>query len=256
MALERRGDRMANHSWKTGAIAPVPSLAAMVPAEGTPPIRAALSEPAAEPVPLPPQHALTEGLVYVAGAPDDSFNGIYALDEAAPEANGKTHLTNGAGCHLFCNFSGEWCLKDSFDPASNAARAFAAWPDAPEPVDGTSEWRWWASRWRKELITVTTGDAAAALAAEFEAAAEAALAEAPRRFEAEWGVGLSKEIVMVLLHWSKKRECQSIACVNTSWRDAAKERKRRPSVMLGPCTTETHGDWIAERRRMYPHSFG
>lgn len=120
---------MASNSWKTGAIAPVPSLPALL-SEGTPPIaRVSLSEP--EPVPLPPQHALTEGVVYVAGAPDDSFNGIYFVDEAVPTANGKAHLTNGAACHLFCNQSGEWCMKALRDTAWNRPRIPTSHRSAP-----------------------------------------------------------------------------------------------------------------------------
>ena len=196
------------------------------------------------------------GLVFVRGCPDQLFDGLYAVDADAPEVHGKPHFSNSA-CHLFCNRAGEWCLKDCFNPASNAARAFSSW-SADAPVDGESEWRWWASRWKTVTLTVATG-AAAAVAAEASAAAVAAAAAAlaqagPQRNEVDWGAGLSKEIVMRLLHFSPKRTGQSMACVNRAWRDAAKERERRPSVVV--VGAQTHIEWIQERRRMHPHSFG
>lgn len=198
--------------------------------------------------------------LYVQGCPDDQFNGLYTLDADVPEGAGKPHFsTSGAQSssrrHMFCNHAGLWCLKDTFDPRSDAARAFSTWTAPPEPVSGKSDWRWWAGRWKTVALTVTTGAAATALATEISA--KTALAEAlPRSDRADWGKGLSKEIVMLVLHFSSKKAGQAMACVNRSWRDAAEERVRRPSVVFTNVGIETHNDWIQARRRLHPHSFG
>ena len=197
------------------------------------------------------------GQVYVQGCPDELFNGLYSLD--ADACGGKPHFSTGGAQsptrrHLFCNQAGQWCLKDKFEPSSTAARAFANWTAVPEPVAGESEWRWWAGRWKTVALTVTTGAAATTVAA--EASAATALAEAlPRNDQPDWGK-LSKEIVMLVLHFSTKKASQAMACVNRSWRDAAEERVRRPSVILINPGIQTHGDWIQARRRLHPHSFG
>ena len=194
------------------------------------------------------------GQVYVQGCPDERFNGLYSRDTA-----GTPHFATGGAQssrrHLFCNWAGQWCLKDDFDPSSNAARAFASWTAAPEPVAGETEWRWWAGRWKTVALTVTTGAAATALAAEVSAATALA-ASSPRNDQPDWGRGLSREIVMLLLHFSTKKASQAMACVNRSWRDAAAERVRRPSVILMNPGIETHNDWIQARRKLHPHSFG
>ena len=214
--------------------------------------------PVSVPVPMPMQERIEQ--LYVQGCPDDMFNGLYTLDPDAPEGAGKPHFsTSGAHSssrrHLFCNRAGQWCLKDKFDPSSDAARAFSTWTDLPEPPGGESDWRWWAGRWKTVVLTVTTGAAATALAAEISATN--ALAEAsPRNDRPDWGTGLSKEIVMLVLHFSSKKAGQAMACVNRSWRDAAEERIRRPSVVFINAGIETHNDWIQARRRLHPHSFG
>ena len=199
-------------------------------------------------------------VVYVQGCPDKEFDGLYALDPDAPTGAGRPHFSTGGAHsssrrHLFCNQAGQWCLKDKFDPSSNAARAFSGWTAAPEPVDGESEWRWWAGRWKTVALTVTSGAAAMALAAEISAASARAEAS-PRNDQPDWGKGLSKEIVMCVLHFSTKKASQAIACVNRSWRDAAEERVRRPSVIHSNPGIATHVDWIQARRRLHPHSFG
>ena len=61
---------------------------------------------------------------------------------------------------------------------------------------------------------------------------------------------------MLVLHFSSKKAGQAMACVNRSWRDAAEERIRRPSVVFINAGIETHNDWIQARRRLHPHSFG
>ena len=61
---------------------------------------------------VPPPRQLARGDVFIEGAPDELYDGLYAADAEEPEANGSRHYANGAGAHLFCTRLGEWCLKE------------------------------------------------------------------------------------------------------------------------------------------------
>ena len=69
---------------------------------------------------------------------------------------------------------------------------------------------------------------------------------------------LSAEIVMLVMHHSRlKRSRGAMACVCKGWRDAARERARRPSIMPGAVMNESSlKAWTAKRMEAAPHSFG
>ena len=69
---------------------------------------------------------------------------------------------------------------------------------------------------------------------------------------------LSAEIVMLVMHHSRlKRSRGAMACVCKGWRDAARERARRPSTMAGAVMNESSlKAWTAKRMEAAPHSFG
>ena len=254
MSLEVRGDRTGK-TWKTGALGPLPPVVADEDSAGG----TAASVVAARHVggiaeAVPPPRQLARGDVFIEGAPDELYDGLYAADAEEPEANGSRHYANGAGAHLFCTRSGEWCLKEVFDPTTTTARAFGPKSQGPEMEAASTDWRWWSSRWVTASLTVTVGEAAMERAAAAAAQAEGCEPPAPP-LEADWG-HLSKEIVMVVLHLSNTRSSQAMTCTCRPWRDAQAERRRRPSTTVGPISVDTHGSWLDRRRELYPHSFG
>ena len=145
------------------------------------------------------------------------------------------HFVNGAGVHAFFSTGiREWCLKDEYDPNCKSAKAIAAWGRLPQPQPCASEWRVWNSGWDSAMVTVSTGDEA--LECVKEAAADAAAHEADSALcgAVDWST-LSRDLVLHVMHSSRNtRSNAAMACVCTEWREAARERLRRPSVLVRP----------------------
>ena len=186
----------------------------------------------------------------LSGFTDSRCNGVYT-------AESSEHFVNERGFHLFVSRrTDEWCVREEFDPNARSALAIASWGPATSPPVGESLWQiWQRGRWASEKVLLAVGGAAAANFAEMSRSACAAQLDSVR--PPDWA-GLSKEIVMhVLHHTPSSRSRGAIACVCRPWRDASTERRRRPSVL--PSTTlsmDTCREWTARRMAASPHSFG
>lgn len=113
----------------------------------------------------PAQYATLSGMPLA-----DGFNGVYELDEAAPEVNGKPHYVNVERVdadgqvvalkselrpHLYVLPGGQWGLSSSFEPEATSANAFCGTPDLEFPA-GLREWQYCDedSVWKKCSITI------------------------------------------------------------------------------------------------------
>jgi hypothetical protein len=193
-----------------------------------------------------------DAVLRLEGFPDAACNGVYrCVGSTAGD------YTNAADYHLFFGRRvGDWVIKaDGFEPDCRSATAIADWGRVERPQAGASTWRWWSSGWEDVQATVTLGSAA--VAPPSDGAQAAAVAQQGSKAPAKFGE-LSREIVMLVLHHSRTRRARgAVACVCKGWRDAARERTRRPSIMPGAVMNESSfNSWTAKRMEAAPHSFG
>ena len=193
-----------------------------------------------------------DAVLRLEGFPDAACNGVYrCVGSTAGD------YTNAADYHLFFGRRvGDWVIKaDGFEPDCRSATAIADWGRVERPQAGASTWRWWSSGWEDVQATVTLGSAA--VAPPSDGAQAAAVAQQGAKAPAKFGE-LSREIVMLVLHHSRTRRARgAVACVCKGWRDAARERTRRPSIMPGAVMNESSfNSWTAKRMEAAPHSFG
>lgn len=191
-----------------------------------------------------------ESCFRLGGFPSAACNGVYRV------AAGDGDFVNDAGYHCFFGRKiGDWVLKDAFEPECQSATAIAGWGGVDKPVMGTSSWRWWASGWEDVLVTVSSGNVSTEPPQ--QASAQPAAAQQSAKAPVDFSL-LSAEIVMLVLHHSRlKRSRGAMACVCKGWRDAARERQRRPSIMAGAVMNESSfKTWTARRMEAAPHSFG
>jgi hypothetical protein len=207
--------------------------------------------------------------LYLEGFADARCNGLYdsidgrAAADGSDDAQHAHYVNSSSGVHLFHSTAiQEWCLKDSYEPGARSAKAIATWgsvdgrPSQPQP--GLSSWQIWAGGWwDSAAVRLVAGEGAheAWETAALESLGAGAGGTASQA--ADWG-GLSREIVMHVLHHNDNaRSRGAMACTCSMWRDATRERRRRPStVVSGSLSSDTTRDWIARRMAAAPHSFG
>lgn len=201
---------------------------------------------------LEAQHSEMTGECFsLDGFPNDACNGLYRQ-----QASGD--FVNDAGYHVFfARQIGEWVVKaETFEPDCRSATAIADWGRVALPRPGTNSWRWWACGWEDIQVTVAAGSAASLSSASAEATTvtvDPQCTKPPANFRE-----LSREIVMLVMRLSQtQRDRRAMACVCKGWRDAARERIRRPSIMVGAVMSQSSlSSWTARRMAAAPHSFG
>ena len=211
------------------------------------------------------------------GFRDARFNGVYASTGLSAGTELEDDFANASGMHVFYSGSiDEWCLKESFEPACKSALAIASeWGAAMRPCPGECDWRAWSSGWEDVRVVLSAGadfSLAQARVAETEAAGEAEGAKSPEVVTVDWTT-LSRDIVMRIMHdlgsngggagrrsgtvRARQKNGSAMACVCTSWRDAAQERQRRPStVVAGTLSSDTLRSYAMRSIASQPHRYG